>query len=131
MTTSDPDQNHPATLVQTTRNGRVCYSREQKEQVLDLFEQSGMSGKAFAEQHCIKYPTFALWRRQRREAREDRASTSGSGGFLLAEIGTGEPAGRRAAMAEGLSLILPGGAEVRAQGESGVHMLASLITKLS
>ena len=37
-----------AELVATTRDGRVRYTREQRERVLDLFEKSGMSGKAFA-----------------------------------------------------------------------------------
>ena len=38
-------------VVRTNRDGRVRYTSEQKEKVLDLFEQSGMSGKAFAEEH--------------------------------------------------------------------------------
>lgn len=109
-------------LVKTSRNGRVHYSREQREQVLELFEQSGMSGKAFAEQHGIKYPTFALWRRQRKQA------VAGAGeaeqGFVLAEIGTGESRGGE------LSLVLPCGSEVRATGESGAELLATLIRRL-
>lgn len=126
MITTNPIQDK-STLVQISRDGRTRYTREQKEQALDLFEQSGMSGKAFAEQHGIKYPTFALWRRQRREAADQREGLKEGSGFVLAEIGTGQ----KPQSTEGLSLILPGGAEVRAQGESGVQLLASLITKLS
>ena len=116
-----------SSLVQTNRDGRTRYTREQKERILDLFEHSGMSGKAFAEQHDIKYPTFALWRCQRREALEQREGSTAGGGFLLAEISTNP----KPQLPQGLSLVLPRGAEVRASGESGVQMLASLISKLS
>ena len=56
------ETNDGADLVKAGKDGRVRYSAEQKRRVLELFEQSGMSGKAFAEQHGIKYPTFAYWR---------------------------------------------------------------------
>ncbi len=110
-------------LVKTSRNGRIHYSREQREKVLDLFEQSGMSGKAFAEQHGIKYPTFAFWRRQRKQAAA--APGEDGQGFVLAEIGTSDSRSGGA-----LSLVLPCGSEVRASGESGVELLATLIRRL-
>lgn len=113
-------------LIRTNRDGRVRYSPEQKTKVLDLFEQSGMSGKAFAEEHGIKYPTFALWRRQRRESRQDSSHQNEvNGGFLLAEISP------RKSEDDGLILLLPGGREVRASGSNGVELLAQLIAKIS
>lgn len=116
------DTQEAVELVRTSSDGRVRYGPEQREKVLDLFEQSGMSGKAFAEKHGIKYPTFALWRRQRRDA---VAEDCGNGqGFVLAEIGTADRS------SDGLSLVLPCGSEVRVGGESGVELLASLIRKL-
>ena len=54
-------------LVAMGQDGRVRYTRKQRERVLELFEKSGMSGKAFAQKYGIKYPTFALWRRQQRK----------------------------------------------------------------
>ena len=109
-----------AELVATTRDGRVRYTREQRERVLDLFEKSGMSGKAFAEKYGIKYPTFALWRRQRRESSDEQP-----GGFVLAEFAA------ESSCAGQLTLMLPGGAEVRATGDGGVDLMASLIRKLT
>lgn len=123
MTPDQENQNQEAVeLVKTSRDGRMRYSREQRDKVLDLFEQSGMSGKAFAEKYDIKYPTFALWRRQRRQ--NNPSPSEDTQGFVLAEIGTGEKS------AAELSLVLPCGSEVRARGESGVELLVALIRKL-
>jgi len=113
-------------LIRTNRDGRVRYSPEQKTKILDLFEQSGMSGKAFAEEHGIKYPTFALWRRQRRESQQASGHQGEADeGFLLAEISP------RKNDSDGLALLLPGGSEVRAYGSNGVDLLAQLISKIS
>ena len=60
MIPGDEGNGDVSQVVRTNRDGRVRYPSEQKEKVLDLFEQSGMSGKVFAEEHGIQYPTFAL-----------------------------------------------------------------------
>jgi hypothetical protein len=49
--------------------GRVTTPAQQREDLLDLFERSGMSGAAFAKLHGIRYPTFATWRQKRRRLR--------------------------------------------------------------
>jgi hypothetical protein len=45
-------------LVQDTL-GRVRTPREKREQILDEYERSGMSGAAFAALVGVKYPTLA------------------------------------------------------------------------
>ena len=120
------ETNERADLVQMAKDGRVRYSAEQKRRVLELFEQSGMSGKAFAQQHGIKYPTFAYWRKQQREACETNLHSSSSGGFVIAEIAATTPS-----VSGVLTLTLPNGSEIKANGESGVELLAQLIRKLS
>jgi transposase-like protein len=121
--TSTSETNGVPDLVKTGRDGRVRYSAAQKQRVLELFAQSGMSGKVFAEKHGLKYPTFALWRRQQREL-DANPSAEAPGGFLLAEIS------RPSESAGNLSLVLSNGAEVKATGEAGVELMASLIHKL-
>lgn len=37
-----------------------------REALLDLFEQGGMSGAAFARLHGLRYSTFAHWRKRRK-----------------------------------------------------------------
>lgn len=60
-------------LVQDVR-GRVRTPREKREQILDEYERSGMSGMAFAAMVGVKYPTLASWVQQRRKRQAVRAS---------------------------------------------------------
>lgn len=79
-------------LIRTGRDGRQRYSEAYKRQVLDAFDASGMSGKAFAEQCGVKYPTFASWLAKRRQDGGVPAAgpaDPGAPAFLLAEIGEG------------------------------------------
>jgi len=54
-----------AILVQDTL-GRVRTPREKREQILDEYERSGMSGAAFAALVGVKYSTLSSWIQQRR-----------------------------------------------------------------
>jgi hypothetical protein len=53
--------------------GRVRTPAGKREAILDAFERSGMSGKAFAEHVGVKYQTFATWvqKRNRKRSQED------------------------------------------------------------
>ena len=55
------------TVLKTDTKGRVHTPAAERDAILDLFEQGGMSGAASARLHGIRYPTFAHWRKQRRE----------------------------------------------------------------
>ena len=46
--------------------GRMKTPAARREQLLDEFERSGMSGVAFAEFIGVKYQTFATWAQLRR-----------------------------------------------------------------
>jgi transposase len=48
-------------IIRTGADGRQRYDEDYKLRVLDAFDRSGMSGKAFAAQCGVKYPTFASW----------------------------------------------------------------------
>jgi len=58
-------------ILKRDATGRVHYSREQREAMLDEFERSGLKGAAFVRTVGISYPTFANWIQQRRHARGD------------------------------------------------------------
>ena len=58
------------TILKTDTRGRVWTPKADREALLDLFEQGGMSGAAFARLHGLRYPTFAHWWKRRRERRE-------------------------------------------------------------
>ncbi len=53
-------------MLKTDTQGRVLTPAKDREALLDAFEESGMSGAAFARLHGIRYTTFASWRRARR-----------------------------------------------------------------
>jgi acetyl esterase/lipase len=72
MNTTPTDE----TILKTDVLGRVRTPRERREQVLDEFERSGLSGQKFAELTGIKYPTFATWAQKRRRQRGADAATS-------------------------------------------------------
>jgi transposase-like protein len=54
-------------ILPTDTRGRVRVSGERREELLDEFEQSGMTGAQFARTIGLKYQTFAFWRQQRRK----------------------------------------------------------------
>jgi hypothetical protein len=54
----------------------VRVSRERREELLDEFEQSGMTGAQFARTIGLKYQTFAFWRQQRQKRKPTLANSS-------------------------------------------------------
>lgn len=65
--------------------GRVSYTEQQREALLDEFERSGLKGAQFALAAGVKYQTFAHWLQQRRHARDDCRRTGRSRGLRLVE----------------------------------------------
>jgi len=57
------------TILKTDVLGRVKTPSSRREQLLDEFEQSGLSGKKYAELVGVNYQTFATWAQRRRRAR--------------------------------------------------------------
>lgn len=53
-------------LIRSDSKGRVLVPADQRDALLDAFEQSGQSAMAFCRQHGLKYPTFATWVQKRR-----------------------------------------------------------------
>lgn len=76
-------------LIRSDRRGRVLMPLEQREALLDAFEQSGQSGVAFCRQHGLKYPTFAVWvqrRRRKQGVGSSPPSPSHLSGFVEVEF---------------------------------------------
>jgi hypothetical protein len=61
-------------IITTDVLGRVKTPAARREQLLDEFERSGLSGSKFAELAGIKYSTFATWGQKRRRARSTYAA---------------------------------------------------------
>lgn len=53
-------------ILKTDVLGRVKVRPERREELLDAFEASAMSGQAFAIRHGVKVQTFASWMKSKR-----------------------------------------------------------------
>lgn len=67
--------------------GRLSYSPEQREAILDEFERSGLKGAAFARTTGLPYQTFAAWIQRRRHERGDYRMRSAPAGGALRRSG--------------------------------------------
>jgi len=122
---STNDKPETTVIIKSDRSGRPRYKPAYREEVLDAYESSGMTGPAFAR-HCgLKYPTFAGWVARRRRGKEGggprRARTAG---FLLAEFSDG-PAEAP------LRVTLPCGAVAELGAPSQAALLAALLNALA
>ena len=68
-------------ILKTDTKGRVRTPVADRESLLDLFEQGGMSGAAFARAHGLRYPTFAHWLQLRRKRRSAKPPEPGALGM--------------------------------------------------
>ena len=115
-------------IVKADTRGRTRYTEDYKQEVLDAFEQSGLSGMQFAKQCGVKYSTFAAWIKKRKESREGRGGNglprpAGVDPFIIADIREDGPA-------VGLSVTFPGGVVARASTRDQVELLAELMRTL-
>ncbi len=101
-------------ILKTDTLGRVRISPERREAILDDFEQSGMSGRAYARLHGICYSTFINWARKRKhrlgaqgQNQPMSAQAPDSLELTFAEVRLGKPTLPGAT--GGLRVNLPGG----------------------
>jgi hypothetical protein len=119
-------------IMKTDRIGRLKTPTARREELLDEFERSGLSGPKFASTIGIKYQTFASWVTRRRkqeptsvrdkskslgwvEAVVDQASVRNTSTTLVIDL----PGGARMTVADELQAVL------------AAHLLRSLPTPLA
>ena len=85
-----------------------------------LFDQSAMSGAAFARLHGIRYTTLSHWRRMRR--RKEEGSTTPHSPVLFHEVVVGSVPQAR----DGIEVNLPLGARVQLNGPEQIPLVAAL-----
>jgi hypothetical protein len=118
-------------ILKTDQVGRVRTPRSRREELLEEFERSGLSGIKFAAVAGIKYQTFAAWVARRRKERLNANSKSPKGKsdpvrWVEAVVDQAIP------RTLGLALVihLPGGARMEvadgAQASLAVHLLKLL-----
>lgn len=123
-------QNESETILRRDATGRVHTPPQKREEILDAFERSGLSGPKFAELHGLNYQTFATWRRRRKAANQVTTDTDGSGfTFLEIEASKGPPL-MRSQNGETLAVELAGGHRLTVSSAGEVLLAAELINRL-
>ena len=72
-------------IVRADWRGRLRYTEQQRDALLEAFARSGLSGSKFAELHGVKYQTLTGWVQRRRRAAKPRA-LPGPGALTLVEM---------------------------------------------
>lgn len=108
--------------------GRVRVSPARREEVLDEFERSGMTGAQFARTIGLKYQTFAFWRQQRQK-RKPGASVPPQRTATVEWLETviDKAQSSSAVSASALMVRLPSGAVLELANVSQVSVAAALL----
>jgi hypothetical protein len=114
-------------ILKTDGRGRVQTPAARREEILDEFERSGLSGKKFAALVGIKYPTLATWSSKRRRARRMTPAEGGSKGLRLFEAVVEEGCGDR----KPLIVELPGGARMEIKDSQQAALAGVLVRTLA
>jgi len=112
--------------------GRVQTPPERREQLLDEFERSGLTGAKFAALVGVKYPTFAAWVLKRRRMRrpEGEAAQTAERKLQWLEAVVEEAHGSLAGDGPGVVLELAGGTRLRISDEKQVGLAAAIVRAL-
>jgi hypothetical protein len=113
--------------------GRMQTTAARREELVDGFERSGLSGKKFTALVGIKYSTFANWVQQRRRKRGDYVAgkvpaTRNQVRWLEAVVERGQNPGAQSQPV--LVVALPGGARVEIADLKQVALAAALVRAL-
>lgn len=119
MTLMNPPQTTTDTILKIDTNGRVRTPPEERERLLDAFENSSMTAKAFSEHHGIKYPTFAYWRKMRKQAAAPSLPDEDCAVFAEINLQPQPEAG--------LDIFLPGGASLRMTTPAQAPLVRALL----
>ncbi len=117
----------PSEILPTDSRGRVRVSRHRREELLDEFERSGMTGAQFARTIGLKYQTFAFWRQQRQKGRPALRSPSPQKTATVEWLET--VIDKANASAPGLPVVvrLPSGAVIELANASQANVAAALL----
>jgi hypothetical protein len=114
-------------VLKTDKRGRVRTPPARREQVLDEFERSGLSGKQFAALVGVKYQTLATWASKRRRARGLTPALKGSPGLRLFEAVVEEDRGNKSP----LVVELAGGARMQINDVQQATLAGALLRTLA
>ncbi|HTR41475.1 MAG TPA: hypothetical protein VMH87_07645 [Pseudomonadales bacterium] len=114
-------------VLKADKLGRVQTPAARREQVLDEFERSGLSGKKFAALVGIKYPTLATWASKRRRERGMPPVVKRSKSVRWLEAVVEPNRGDKSP----LVLELPGGAKIEIKDAQQATLAGALLRTLA
>ncbi len=107
--------------------GRVKTPKERREELLDEFEKSGLTGQKFAALAGVNYQTFATWAQKRRRARGSYPAVKRPKQLRWVEAVVEQNAGDKSS----LILELAGGGKVEIKDSHQASLAAALLRALS
>jgi transposase-like protein len=120
-TSSEPSTD--TTIIRTGSDGRLRYSPDQRQELLDAFERSGLSAMAFSKQHGVCYQTFIAWLRKRRPCGE--ILTPGAPAFAEVMLQNPPPP-----QGSALRIVLPCGTLLEVASRAALPLAAELLQSL-
>lgn len=123
MQSTSSEASPTSTIIRTGSDGRLRYSREQRQDLLEAFDRSGLSAMSFSRQHGISYQTFIAWLRKRRECGDLLPTESPA----FAEVML-QPSSQASSV--GLRILLSCGTVIELSCRSALPLAAELITTL-
>ena len=114
-----------AVILKADRRGRLRYTPEQKQALIDAYEASGLSGPRFAALHGVNYQTLVSWLKKRRQGDPDHPALRS---LVPAELASPPP---RGATVMSMEILLPCGVRLAVHTPSQMNMAATLIRELS
>ena len=127
MTNTTEDTGSP--LLKSDALGRVRTPPERREQLLDEFERSGISGIKFAELTGLKYQTLATWLQQRKRRRAATLKRKTPAKVRWLEAIVGQTVDPRAGSS--LPVHLPGGTRLEISNARQIPLAAALLRALA
>ena len=86
-----------SSIIRVGSDGRLRFTPAQRLELLDAFDRSGLSARAFARSHGVCYQTFINWQRKRREEATITPTHSGPA-FAAVFVADWQPAGQGGAL---------------------------------
>jgi transposase-like protein len=116
-------------MMKADRRGRLRYTPEQKQTMVDAYRASGLSAPRFAAHHGVNYQTLVTWIKKDKQSSASATPDSSSSRFfsLIPALieGNGNPAADRA-----MEILLPGGARLSITSADHVALAVALIRQL-
>ena len=130
-TTKETKKGDEVVVLKQDGLGRVKTPAARREQLLDEYERSGLSGKEFTALVGIKYQTFATWAQKRRRQQPGAmpGKPADSVRWLEAVVAEAQNPGGKNTVP--MMLQLPGGARVEVADERQAVLAAVMVRTLA